>query len=113
MRGVPPMREPAISRTRPLEMPGHFEDIYKGSETALMRQLGLVLVALLGLVVIASPWLDPTRVIVGTVSGEPFASGRPASYWRAQLRGGPAEKAGALSALKSADAVPVLRSLLH
>lgn len=78
-----------------------------------MRRFGLVVFAVAAALFLAAPWLDPTRVILGTLSGEAFAAGRPARYWRSMLLGKPAEKAMALTALKTPQAVPVLQELLR
>ena len=71
---------------------------------------GVVLVALFGAVYC----FDPTGVVPGTLRGEPFFEGRPASFWaRAIASDDPRTQLQAHDRLKgNAAAVPVLTRLL-
>lgn len=45
----------------------------------------LILGGVVALILVAIAWFEPTRVVIGTLRGESFAAGRPASYWRTAL----------------------------
>jgi HEAT repeat protein len=71
---------------------------------------GLLLAVALGVA------LDPTRAVLGTLRGEPFYGGRPASYWRKELLDdAPGARTNAVKALADGGqgAVPVLVELLR
>ncbi|MCA9054514.1 MAG: HEAT repeat domain-containing protein [Planctomycetaceae bacterium] len=74
-----------------------------------------LIVVLVGLVAgLLAIWLEPTGIVLGRLTGEPFLGGRPLRYWSSALNGGPAENAAALEALAAADkseAEPMLAAL--
>jgi HEAT repeat protein len=79
-----------------------------------MRKLLLVGLALL-LLVLAAIWLEPTRFLLGFVSGDSFYQNRPTRYWRERLSAeDPAQREAARERLASggAEAVGVLTELL-
>jgi HEAT repeat protein len=74
--------------------------------------VGLVAVAVAGALAV---YLEPTRIVLGTLRRESFYRGRPTSYWRKALQSSdPVVHEQTLAALKEggADSVPVLTELL-
>lgn len=75
--------------------------------------LVMILTAVLGVAIFAA-W-QPSRVLCGTIAGDPFFAGYPSRYWGSQLFDNPSGRSTAISTLKEggANSVSVLRDLLR
>ncbi|MFO0927617.1 MAG: hypothetical protein U0736_11350 [Gemmataceae bacterium] len=81
----------------------------------MKRNLILLTVGVVVVLLAAAVYFDPTCVVRGWVSGEPFYQGRPASYWRRALAtDDPALQAETYRRLTAdgRSAIPVLVALL-
>ncbi len=81
-----------------------------------MKRLVLTGAAVLLALGASAVLLDPTRVLLGTLRGEPFYRGRPASFWRgALLDAAPGAQTNARNDLAEgqAEVVPLLVELLE
>lgn len=70
---------------------------------------------ILGVLVLAVGWFEPTRVLRGKLRGEPFVHDRPASFWAEQLAAEPGQRAKAIERLTQGGrrSVSVLEHLLR
>lgn len=80
-----------------------------------MRKL-LIFGAVVLAVLVVVAWFEPTRVVVGTLSGEKFATGRPTRFWKhALISDDPATREKSYQTLLNGagDSVGVLVELLR
>jgi HEAT repeat protein len=81
----------------------------------MKRKPAAVSVAMIVAIALGVIWFEPTHVARGKLLGEPFALGRPASFWGERLAGDPGERAQAIERLIGGrrQTVAVLEALLR